>query len=458
MNAKKNTSKRWLLGIPAVALIVAVMVLLVIRMEGEKPTIKLDLTSPALGQNQTLTIEVADQKSGVREVWVGLLKDGQEVELLDKAFAPAGLFVGGTVTQERVDFEFEPKVLGINDGKAIIRMVVRDFSWRGLGKGNTAYQEQEVVIDTRPPAIEVLSRGHYFSQGGAGVVIYKLSEECPTHGVMVGDHFYPGASGYFDDSAICMAMLAVDFRQGPHTPIVVTGTDFAGNEGRTGLQYRINARQFRQDRINISDNFLDWKMPEFISQVNASPGDSNLDIFLKVNGSLRKANYEVLKKVTQKSDTTIHWHGPFLRLPSAANRAGFADHRSYYYKGKKIDEQTHLGMDLASVEQSPVPAANSGKIVFNESLGIYGQSVVIDHGGGLFSLYSHLSSIGVSMGQMVEKGDIIGNTGRTGLAGGDHLHFSVMVHSTFVNPIEWWDEQWITNNIESKIDAVKAPA
>jgi murein DD-endopeptidase MepM/ murein hydrolase activator NlpD len=83
--------------------------------------------------------------------------------------------------------------------------------------------------------------------------------------------------------------------------------------------------------------------------------------------------------------------------------------------------------------------------------------VVIDHGMGLFSMYSHLSQMSVAAGQMVNKGETIGRTGVTGLAGGDHLHYGMLVHQTWVNPIEWWDAQWIRNNIYSKIDAVKKP-
>lgn len=455
MNAKKKTSKGWLIALPALIIVVVLVVVLIIRMEGELPTMKLEMSSPALGSKQTLTLHVADEKSGVRSVWVALLKDGQEIELLDKVFPAAGLLSGGRVQKETVTFDFEPQVKGIKDGKAMLRLVTRDFSWRHWGKGNMVYQEQEVIIDTRPPVIDVLSRAHYFSQGGAGLVIYKLSEACTTSGVMVGETFYPGYSGHFKNSDIYMAMVAVDFRQGPGTPIVLTATDYAGNQARTGLPHRINGRQFKQDKIRISDSFLDWKMPEFVNQVEAPPGATNLDIFLLVNGKLRRANYAALDRFVAEPDTQIHWKGGFSRLPSAANRAGFADHRSYMYNGKKIDEQTHLGIDLASLEQSPVPAANSGKVVMAESLGIYGRTVIIDHGMGLFSMYSHLSQIGVTVGQMVAQNEIIGKTGRTGLAGGDHLHYSILVHHTFVNPLEWWDPQWIQNNITSKIEAVQ---
>ena len=415
------------------------MVVLVRRMEGESPAMKLTLASPALGANQSLTLHVSDNKSGIRKVWVGLLKDGQEVELLDKTYPSAGLLAGGQVHEETLEIPFEPKTKGIKDGKAVLRFVSRDFSWRNWGKGNARYEEQEVVIDTRPPGIDILSRAHYLSQGGAGIVIYKLSEDCRTSGVVVGDQFFPGARGIFDDPAVYAAMIAVDFKQGPGTPIAVTATDFAGNENRTGVQHLINARTFRRDKINISDGFLDWKMPEFINQVHPVPGASHLDIFLKVNRDLRRANYETLKRVTAQSDATCHWKGEFLRLPGAANRARFADHRFYLYHGKKIDEQTHMGIDLASLAHSPVPAANTGKVVFADQLGIYGGTIVIDHGLGLFSMYSHLSQLSASVGQVVEKGQIIGATGQTGLAGGDHLHFGIMIHQTFVNPVEWWD-------------------
>ena len=139
-------------------------------------------------------------------------------------------------------------------------------------------------------------------------------------------------------------------------------------------------------------------------------------------------------------------------MPGAANRAGFADHRKYKYHGEIIDNQVHLGVDLASVAHSPVPASNKGKVVLVESIGIYGKTVIIDHGFGLFSMYAHLSSMSVNEGQVVLKGQNIGETGMTGLAGGDHLHFSMIVNKTFVNPVEWWDASWIKNNISSKIN------
>ena len=147
------------------------------------------------------------------------------------------------------------------------------------------------------------------------------------------------------------------------------------------------------------------------------------------------------------------WQGTFLRLPNSAPRAGFADRRTYIYEGKEIDQQDHLGVDLASLAQSPVPAANGGIVAFTGILGIYGQTVILDHGFGLFSMYSHLSRIAVKAGDRVAREQILGDTGSTGLAGGDHLHFSILIRHSFVDPIEWWDPHWIKDNVTLKLEA-----
>jgi murein DD-endopeptidase MepM/ murein hydrolase activator NlpD len=150
------------------------------------------------------------------------------------------------------------------------------------------------------------------------------------------------------------------------------------------------------------------------------------------------------------------WEGEtWLRQKNAVTMANFTDRRVYYYQGEKVDEQAHLGVDLASQANAPVQAANNGRVIFAERNGIYGLTVVLDHGQGLSSLYGHLSTISVESGQEVKKGDIIGYTGRTGLAGGDHLHFGIMVSGIPVNPREWLYGHWIEDNITKKLDLLK---
>ena len=145
-------------------------------------------------------------------------------------------------------------------------------------------------------------------------------------------------------------------------------------------------------------------------------------------------------------------------MKKAATMATFGEERTYYYKGKVADKSVHLGVDLASLAASPVQAANTGRVIFAQDLGIYGQTVVLEHGQGLYTMYGHLSGIDVTVDQLITKGDIIGTTGQTGLTTGDHLHFGFMVHGVFVNPVEWWDPHWIRDNIYRKLNMVESPA
>ena len=142
-------------------------------------------------------------------------------------------------------------------------------------------------------------------------------------------------------------------------------------------------------------------------------------------------------------------------MKTAATMAGFGDERIYTYQGEQIDRQIHKGVDLASVANAEIQAANSGKVAFADRLGIYGFTVILDHGQGISSLYAHLSSIDTEVGRHVESGEIIGISGQTGLAGGDHLHFSLMINGVFVNPIEFWDEHWIIDNIHRKLSLIQ---
>jgi murein DD-endopeptidase MepM/ murein hydrolase activator NlpD len=152
------------------------------------------------------------------------------------------------------------------------------------------------------------------------------------------------------------------------------------------------------------------------------------------------------------------WSGAFTQLTNSKVEANFADARTYIYEGEDIDKAYHLGFDLSVTKRYPVEASNSGVVSFTGPLGIYGNTVIIDHGLGLTTLYGHLSSIDVKEGEAVKQKQIIGKTGETGLAAGDHLHFGVYLNGVAVLPIEWWDEKWIRDNITPKLDGVTTQA
>ncbi|MGD8256425.1 MAG: M23 family metallopeptidase [Desulfobacterales bacterium] len=457
MKEKKKNIKSWIIAVGCCVLLVTIVWLWLVRFEGQKPTLKPDLRSPYIGRSHSIAIHASDVKSGLRRLWIAVLKDGKEVVLHDEVYPSAGFLKSGKRRETSVNLQIEPDKLGFEDGEAVLRMAVWDHSWRSWWKGNKTYLENKVTIDTRSPEIEIISRAHNLSQGGAGLVIFRTSEICKKSGVYLGDNFFPGHAGYYSDPNIFLAFIALKYTQGPKTKISVEAVDRAGNSTKVGIPNYIRRKVFRRDTINVSEGFLNRKLPEFSSEIPQDANLSAVDKFLVINRDLRKKDYQSVMESCNSSDAKIHWKGGFLRLPKSATRARFADHRTYTYKGREIDRQVHLGIDLASLTNSPVPAANGGIVVFADNIGIYGRTVILDHGLGLFSMYSHLSHIAVKPGDRLSKGQTIGRTGSTGLAGGDHLHFGMIVHNTFVNPVEWWDKNWIKNNVLSKIEQVETP-
>jgi len=426
------------------------------RLEGTPPVVELDLSFETMGSRARLTGTVTDETSGLREVWIALSRGGVDKVIYSKTWPSDGFPGKGSTFSDTIDVNADPGKLGFTDGKALLRIRATDHSLRNLLKGNTKYIEKEITIDTKPPVVDILTRSHNVAQGGAGVVAYRVSEQVAKSGVRVGDNFFPGYSGYFDGhDNVYVAFFALSHLQKKGTEIWVEAEDAAGNQAKAGFYHYIIGKQFKSDRINISDGFLNAKIPAMsVDDFGATPAN-NLEKYLVINSKMRDANNLTILSSGTKTEAKMFWKGPFKQLPGSATPATFADHRSYYYKGKRVDQKYHLGMDFASIKHAEVPAANAGKVVFVEEVGIYGKTVVIDHGFGLLSSYSHMSSVRVNEGDMLRKGGVVGRTGVTGLVGGDHLHFGMIVGNVFVNPIEWLDGHWIKNNITTKLNQVK---
>ena len=169
-----------------------------------------------------------------------------------------------------------------------------------------------------------------------------------------------------------------------------------------------------------------------------------------MNREMRRQNNQQLADLRFKTEEKILWNGPFVHY--GKEESMFADVRNYIYKGKKVDQQVHLGFDLSDTVNAPVTAANDGRVVWASDLGIYGNCIVVDHGYALQSIYGHLNNIAVKVGDLVKKGQTMGSAGSTGMAGGVHVHFSMQIDGVQINPREWWDEHWIHDRIMSKLD------
>jgi len=426
------------------------------KYEGTAPQIHLDLEANVLGAVTKVSGEIEDNRSGVRKLWVGLIKDGKETVLLEKTIGAGHGQASEAGNGVPLSVTIDTKKLGLSDGEALLRVAAWDHSWRNWWKGNVAYLEKTLVFDTRAPRLTVLTSQHNIRQGGSGLVIYRLSEPCEQSGVYVGEEFFPGYAGYFDDEAIYIALFALSYDQGEGTELGVKAVDAAGNTAKSGFYHYIREKRFKTDVLPVSDAFLERKMPEFEDFMGQQADASLKDRFLYVNRTLRQKNNRAILENGRKSEKKFFWDGAFGRLPNSARRANFADHRVYKYNGETIDRAVHMGIDLASVRHDEIPAANAGKVAVAREIGIYGNTVVIDHGYGLFSVYSHLSRIRVGPGDRITKGQIIGHTGATGLAGGDHLHFGMFIDHIYVDPIEWWDADWIENNITSKLENIES--
>ncbi len=322
-----------------------------------------------------------------------------------------------------------------------------------------------VTVRLIPPQVAVFSLHHFINQGGSEVVVYRVTPADSESGVRVGEIEYPGfpASGAGitnADPALRVAFFALLPSQETSVPIQVYARDTIGNEGTGTFDFKIFPKQFRNSRIEVDDAFLSRVVPAILQNspdfVVENPSDL-VASYLRINRDLRKLNNEKIASLAASTSPEILWRGPFKQLLNTAVEAGFADQRTYVYNGEEIDHQVHLGFDLASTMAAPVRAANRGKVVFAGYLGIYGNTVIVDHGMGLQSLYAHLSSISVQEGQMVELDAELGRSGATGLAGGDHLHFTMLLGGNAVTPIDWWSEQWVQDRVIRKFIEAGAP-
>ncbi len=459
MKRRSGFSIKWFFWGFLILILLGIGSVLAIKLEGEPPAVAMDLDGDAFGTEGHFILSARDPGSGLRRVRVDLTADDKSVVLLEKSFPAKNFIRGGSVKRLTQTIKFDLKSAGMPDGEATIRITAVDHAWRDWLGGNRTLVKKPILIDTKRPQIRIFSDVHNIEQGGSGLVIYSLNESCPKHGVQAGDFFYQGypAAEIFGktDPAVFMAFIALNHDQGRGTDLFLLAEDRAGNRSKAGFPHYIRDARFRQSTIPISDRFLESKLPEFEPLIPDLEEKSLGERFLWINRELRRQNNETFLQVCSKSEPVIYWEKEFLRLPKSARQSSFADQRTYQYNGEIIDHQVHLGIDLAALSRTPVPAANHGKVLFAGPVGIYGKTVVIDHGFGLCSTYSHLSGIDVGEGDMVEKEEIIGRTGITGLAGGDHLHFGMMIQNIFVDPVEWWDRKWIENNITDKIETVR---
>ncbi len=442
------------------------------RFEGDAPQIAAPEQLVVGADGREIAVELRDAGMGLQRIAAALVHAKGEAELLVEEL-PGSWFSGSLERERAIALRIDPKAMGLADGSAQLRISAEDWSWRR----NRSVLEIPVEIDRVPPRVAVLSGLTYVDQGGAAAVVYQLSEATARDGVEVaganGSQFYPGfaypsqpaapaavdaSSGEGAQSVLPstpvsgqrIALFGVDRDAGKDAAIRVLAADHAGNEARAGWNLVLRPRAFPQGNVTLPGSFLQNVVPELAKQGGIDVSDP-VEAFRQINSEMRRANEALIREKLAGSADEALWTGPFEQLENSKVTSRFAEARVYFVDGQQVSNAIHYGYDLASLARAEITAANAGRVRHAGDLGIYGGCVLLDHGLGVGSVYGHLSRIDVREGEQVAKGQRLGLSGATGLAGGDHLHFAILVGPTYVDPVEWWDEKWVREHIDAQL-------
>jgi murein DD-endopeptidase MepM/ murein hydrolase activator NlpD len=431
------------------------------------PTIDIAKPAKLIGQNGDLEVVIETPGAALKRLDIALEQDGARVPLFSLPGDNTTKIAQESATRVRVSRAIGKRAVPqLKQGKATVVVSATRPVLFGYREA-TSTASREVEIRLTPPRVGVVSTHHFINHGGSEVVVYRVQPAEAESGVRVGDVVYPGfpAAGAGiagADPALRVAFFALLYDQDLNAPIHVYARDEAGNESRASFDFRVFPKPFRRSRIEIDDKFLGKVVPGILDNtpsLKVSDPSNLLASFLTINRELRKQNAAAIAALAAKTAPEVLWKGPFTQLSNSAVESSFADQRTYIYKGQEVDQQVHLGFDLASTASAPVQASNAGRVVLAEFLGIYGNCVILDHGMGLQSLYAHLSTIDVQPGQAVPQGHTLGRSGATGLAGGDHLHFTMLLGGHAITPVDWWSAQWVEDRVLRKFrEAGATPA
>ena len=402
-----------------------------------------------VGVATPVTVQV-ENPHGVRRLAAYLEQNGARFPVYERSEPAHRLFWRRNQPSRGFTFEAGKKLApNLKEGKATL--VVEAISDDLRGSTDSASSDVDVVL--APPRVVADDLQHYINQGGMELVTFTASGSWNEAGVKVGKYTFRsfplpgGAPGQR------FSLFAYPWDLPANLTPLVYARNPAGTEVTGRFTFKLFPKKFRVRDFNLDDALMEKLVNNIDSAGTLEPGPDLLMRFVKINSDLRHKNNQQLYDLRMKTEEKVLWNGPFIHY--GKEEAMFADTRDYMYKGKKVDEQTHLGFDLSDTANAPVNAANDGRVVWAGDLGIYGNCIVLDHGYGLQSIYGHLNRIDAKVGDLIKKGEKMGVAGSTGLAEGVHVHFGMQVDGVQVNPVEWWDDHWIHDRILSKLEPGK---
>lgn len=407
------------------------------------PRAELSAPISLVGPESRLELRLDAGRAGLRgfEI-VARRPDGSRVLLIEEQI-PATSFLGSDVSARSVSLDLDAEALGLPEGPGQIEVFASDYAPTAFLREREPLLRVPITVDLTPPRIRVHGGQHYVARGGSDLVVYEVDDDTVDSGVRVGEISFAGRHPPALPDAMRVALYTIPHDAEPGMVPRVTATDAAGNRREVSFPVEVRTRTFPSEELRVGDGFIDGTVRPLLEANGKPVPDDPVEAFLAVNRVMRRRSEERLQGLTAESSPTLALTGAFRQQPGTQVGSRFAERRSYLYGDRVVDHQDHLGYDLASVKQAPILAAQAGTVLAVVDLGIYGNVVLLDHGLGLSSLYAHLSSTAVETGDQVEAGQQIGRSGETGLASGDHLHFSVLVGGRHVDPIEWWDPRWV---------------
>ncbi|MBX7491360.1 M23 family metallopeptidase [Helicobacter turcicus] len=355
------------------------------------------------------------------------------------------------------------KPTGVKDNAKFITLEVSvtDTSKWNLFKGNTTTQQFNIAIDSKKPQLAVVSNSYKITQGGSALVIFRAIDENLENLTITNGNLEFKAQPFYKEG-FYIALIAWSKMHDNFTPKIIA-EDSAGNVSIAPIGYFQQKKRYKDSTIPLTDSFIDGKISTLVEEIGEKSLDefeSKVEIFRYINEGVRQQSFDRVFKAASEFDTESlveNFHiKPFAPLRGGAVMASFGDYRRFTYQSEIVSESHHMGLDLASIKQAPVILNNPGIVTLNEFVGIDGNSIVVYHGLGLSTLYAHLTTSDVNVGDVLESDMKIANTGNTGLALGDHLHFSVLVQGYEVWNAEWMDAKWIKLNITDVINEAKA--
>ena len=391
-----------------------------------------------------------DDASGINAYKVTLKTPTQRVVLEHEKFMTPQMEIKLAIKPPRSTYVMKDKVVEI-----IVEAV--DGSKWNLLKGNITQKNIKLKIDKKRPKISIVNNSYKISKGGSAVVIFKANDENMKDIYIESNGKHFKVQPFYKDGYY-ISLLAWPVTQSSFKATVVVN-DFAGNSAKAYIPLYLKQKKYRVSKIKLSDRFLKGKIADLAEEFDETQGvEDSLEQFKIINEDVRAKNEELIHHLSSfvpEEKLNNFKMNRMYPLKNAQVIARFGDHRKYYYAGNKISESYHLGLDLASNAMAKIIPQNGGDVIFADYNGLYGQMPLIHHGLGLYTLYGHCSSLKVNQGDFINAKTTISNTGKSGYAMGDHLHFGVLVQGIEVRPQEWMDKEWIKLNITNIIKSAK---